>query len=119
MRKSDIIFCKGEALTIAEWSVKTGLSISTIKHRLGRGWSAEETLCEPSHPNGSTKHKTQRADMNCVTCHYSMQLMLLDGGVHYACDYLGKVGKCRPCEYGDKCTVKVKRRRRKVSAEKL
>lgn len=109
MKKSDILAYNGEEHTIAEWGLIKGLTPKAIKSRLERGWSVEDTLSVPTQPNGKPKRKSQRADTNCVTCFYSMQLTMLDGGIYYACDYLGKTGKRRPCEYGDKCTVKVKR----------
>lgn len=119
MKKSDIIAYNGEERTIAEWCVIKGMTVRTIEGRLERGWSVEDALSVPTQPNGRPKRKNHRADTNCVTCIYSMQLTMLDGGIYYACDYLGKVGKCRPCEPGDKCTVKVKKKRGRASGEKL
>lgn len=55
----------------------------------------------------------QRSDRNCVDCDYSMRLTLLHNGVWHACDYWGRVGKCRPCEPGDDCTVKIKAEKKK------
>ena len=54
-----------------------------------------------------------RADRNCVDCEYSMLITMLKDGIWHACDYLGRVGKCRPCEPGDDCTVKIKAEKKK------
>lgn len=61
----------------------------------------------------------ERPDKNCKMCVYSVK-MYIDGiGMRYICDYIGKTGRCRPCEYGDNCTVKVQKRGGKKRAEKL
>ena len=37
----------GETHTIAQWSRKTGISVSAIKHRLERGWPMQDVLTVP------------------------------------------------------------------------
>ena len=37
----------GDTLNISEWAKKYNLTISTINHRLDRGWSVEKTLTTP------------------------------------------------------------------------
>ena len=107
LRKSDILVMDGEAHTIEEWLAIRNLSMGGFRHRLSKGMTIEEALnaphqyiCPPKKP---------RADRNCVNCKYSMQVMLIDGGIWHACDYMGQMGHRRPCESGDLCTVKVRR----------
>lgn len=40
----------GETLTIAQWSLRLGISQHTIRNRLRYGWSVERTLTEPVSP---------------------------------------------------------------------
>lgn len=47
----------GEAKTIAEWSLSTGLDWSLIHNRVSKGWSAEKALTTPLNKNLSHKAK--------------------------------------------------------------
>lgn len=42
--RGDLLEFKGEALTIAEWSRRTGVSPHTIRYRYARGWPMEKVL---------------------------------------------------------------------------
>lgn len=46
-RNNVLVDYKGETKTIAEWARETGLTHSTIRARLLRGWDAEKTLTTP------------------------------------------------------------------------
>lgn len=39
----------GETMTLAEWSLRTGIQHRALYRRLKRGWSIERTLTEPFH----------------------------------------------------------------------
>lgn len=56
--------------------------------------------------------KKKRIDGNCIDCYYSMELTF--DNRFFGCDYLGKTGRLRPCEYGWACTVKKPVERLKV-----
>lgn len=45
-----LIAFQGEALSVMEWSKRTGISAGTISARLKNGWSVERTLTEPLQP---------------------------------------------------------------------
>lgn len=114
MKKSDVLTINGETHTISEWCTISGISYNGMYNRLKCGWTLEEALTTPpQHITGHRDGRQRRTDKNCVDCKYSMRLTLLNGGIWYACDHLGKTGKCRPCESGDKCTVKIKSSRKK------
>ena len=106
MRKSDIFEMDGEAHTAADWCAIKGITIQCFRHRWNRGLSIEECLCEQVRGRKEPPKKEQRSDANCVDCEYSMLLSIDKSGYWHVCDYLGRVGKCRPCEYGLNCTVK-------------
>ena len=119
MRKADIIVLNGKAHTLGEWCEKLGMSVDGVKGRFRRGWSVKDALTTPpTYVTGEKLPEQPRPDRNCKTCTMSMQVWLDDMGVYYACDYLGRVGKRRPCEYGDGCTVKLKKKRGKTSEGK-
>ena len=111
MRKNDIIVYNGEAHTLGEWCEIKHISLSGLKGRLYRGWSVEKALNTPA--NVVNRHKSKIAtpwdDSNCKGCKYSMTISLDGQGMRYVCDYIGKMGTRRPCEGGDKCTVKIGR----------
>lgn len=46
-RNNRLLTHAGEALTLPEWSERTGIETGTLFARLRRGWSAERTLCTP------------------------------------------------------------------------
>ena len=120
MKKSDTIEFNGESHTLGEWCKKIGMSVNGVNDRFRRGWSVEEALSKP--PNRiivSKPPKKPRPDKNCKGCDHSMVVWMDDMGLYYACDYLNRVGKRRPCEYGEGCTVKLKKKRGKASASKL
>ena len=48
LKSNQLITFRGETKCIAEWVRAIGLPCSTIKNRLNRGWTAEETLAIPS-----------------------------------------------------------------------
>lgn len=49
-RRSDrLVEHRGELLTIAEWSDRTGIDATTIRHRLRSGWPPERALEEYVH----------------------------------------------------------------------
>lgn len=52
MRRNRLTTFRGETLTTAEWSERTGMDAVTIKHRLDRGWTIERALTQPEshHP---------------------------------------------------------------------
>ena len=109
MKKSDLFTYNGETRTIEEWCDISGITYNGLSYRLKYGWTMEEALNTPTmQKTGRKDGRKPRADRNCVDCEYSMRLILLNCGVWYACDYLGRTGKRRPCESGDKCTVKIK-----------
>ena len=118
MKKSDIIVLNGESHTLAERCERLGMSVNGVRDRFRRGLSVEEALTTPpTYITGEKPTKTPRPDANCKTCTRSTLVWLDDLGVYYACDYIGRVGKRRPCEYGDKCTVKKRKRGRKREAK--
>lgn len=39
---------KGESLTLTQWAEKTGIARTTLKRRLQRGWSLQDTLTIPA-----------------------------------------------------------------------
>jgi hypothetical protein len=45
--RSDPLTWKGETLTIAEWSERTGIRIRTLLERCRKGWSVEQVLAPP------------------------------------------------------------------------
>jgi hypothetical protein len=38
---------KGETLTLAEWSERTGIRVRTLLERCRKGWSVEQVLTTP------------------------------------------------------------------------
>jgi hypothetical protein len=42
---------KGETLTLAEWSQRTGTGVKTLLERCRKGWSVEQVLTTP--PGGN------------------------------------------------------------------
>lgn len=46
-RNNRHIALDGETLTVAEWAERTGLTETTIRSRLRKGWSVERALTEP------------------------------------------------------------------------
>ena len=48
---------KGEALTLGEWSERTGIPISTLYGRIRRGWTVEKILTEPVQRRNHSKQK--------------------------------------------------------------
>ena len=55
-----------------------------------------------------------RGDAHCAGCIY---LGYAGGGIT-CCDYIFKVGKCRPCPPGKDCTVKETQRRQQKATKK-
>jgi hypothetical protein len=51
-KKARLVTFRGETLTIAEWSRRSGLPWATIGQRLDRGMSIEEALTTPSKKSG-------------------------------------------------------------------
>lgn len=64
------------------------------------------------------KERKSRLDGNCIDCVYSTKIGI--GYLFYACEYLDRVGKRRPCPYGHGCTVKrtIRKKVRKCEEEK-
>lgn len=108
--KHDIIEYNGEKHTIAEWSAIKHISEDALCDRFRKGWSVEVALNKK--PKVMPKRvQGERRDRNCVDCRFSTMLHLNvenSAGLFYACDYMGIVGKRRPCPYGKDCTVKEK-----------
>ena len=48
-RDSVKLTCRGEALTITEWARRLGMSESSLRGRLARGWSHERALTTPAN----------------------------------------------------------------------
>lgn len=47
-RRSNVVLTfLGKTQTLIEWSEETGLSQSTLEHRVKRGWSVERALTQP------------------------------------------------------------------------
>jgi lambda repressor-like predicted transcriptional regulator len=46
-RKNIIIKYSGKNLSVSQWARETKLKRSTIRNRLSRGWSVEQTLTTP------------------------------------------------------------------------
>ena len=111
MKNSEILVCNGEEHTLLEWCVIKRMSRGCLFARLERGMSVEEALNTPIKTTVQRKGRQKRQDFNCMNCIYNMPVQM--DGLFYACDYMGKMGQRRPCEGGDKCTVKVKRGRNK------
>ena len=40
---------RGETHVLSDWAKLTGLSFTTIRHRLDSGWTVERALTEPAH----------------------------------------------------------------------
>lgn len=47
-RQNHFITCNGETLCLREWTLRLGVSISTIHYRLKRGWSPERAVSTPA-----------------------------------------------------------------------
>jgi len=48
MRRGDLMVTfRGETQTLAEWSRRTGIGRTTLRHRIAIGWSPEEALAAP------------------------------------------------------------------------
>jgi hypothetical protein len=47
-RDNHLVTCRGETLTVKDWSDRTGLHFSTISYRLAAGWPAEAALFMPA-----------------------------------------------------------------------
>lgn len=60
-RSSLFLAAFGQALTLAEWSEKTGIDRQTIRQRLKHGWTAEKALGTPARPYGQSSVKIQTA----------------------------------------------------------
>lgn len=108
--RNDVIEYNGEKHTISEWCVIKRISESALCERLRKGWSVEDALNKKPR-NAPQRAKAERVDKNCVDCRFSTCLHLNinnSAGLFYACDYMGIVGKRRPCPYGKGCTVKEK-----------
>lgn len=43
-RRNHLVTAFGQTKTLAQWSEETGIASATIRRRLERGWSAEESL---------------------------------------------------------------------------
>ena len=48
-RDSNIVEFNGRRATVTEWAQLIGISVSTLKQRLKRGWSSSKTITEPVH----------------------------------------------------------------------
>lgn len=48
--------CRGETLTIVQWSERTGFSTNQIRNRLRKGWSHQRALTEPLHIEHRNHH---------------------------------------------------------------
>ncbi|QQE80889.1 hypothetical protein [Alicyclobacillus sp. SO9] len=46
-----LVSFRGDTMTLAEWEQVTGISSSTIRQRLGRGWNVERALTTPVAPS--------------------------------------------------------------------
>jgi hypothetical protein len=47
-RGKPLVF-RGESLTFNEWSLRTGISVPTLRKRLKKGWSIERALTTPTY----------------------------------------------------------------------
>ena len=45
--------CGGRCLSLVDWSIETGIPISTLRNRLLRGWSVRRTMSTPA----AAKHR--------------------------------------------------------------
>jgi hypothetical protein len=45
--RGELLTWKGETLTIAEWSQRTGIRVRTLLDRCRKGWSVEQVLTTP------------------------------------------------------------------------
>jgi hypothetical protein len=43
----DVLTWNGEALTLTQWSQRTGIRVETLLRRCRKGWSAEQVLTTP------------------------------------------------------------------------
>ena len=55
-----LIECFGEALTLAEWSERTGFSHQLIQHRIKAGWTLEEVLTVQPSKSANNRHARKR-----------------------------------------------------------
>ena len=57
-RNNRLIKAFGKEMTLTQWSKLTGININTLKNRLNRRWSAEDSLTIP------IKHKNKKVNNN-------------------------------------------------------
>ena len=49
---ANLLTHNGETLCLTDWSIKTGISISGLRHRIALGWTVEEILTTTKTPRG-------------------------------------------------------------------
>ena len=109
MKKTDILVCRGEAHTMLEWCMIKNLSLECLRRRLSKGMSQEQALTTLVRGRAAGGDSEPKPNRNCMDCIYTELVTLPDCGRWNVCDYIGHTGKCRPCPYGDGCTVKKKK----------
>lgn len=126
MGKEHLITIDGEAHTKTEWCKIKGISWGGLKYRMSQGMTLEEALTKPvqertviapqkigkKDPANLAKGKVD--NKKCRKCRYSDKV---DGD--WACCYILKELKRRPCPPGEKCTVDKPKSRKLEEQERM
>lgn len=48
---------QGRTLTLGQWSIETGIEVSTLRYRIGKGWGIEKALTAPDCRGKNTTHQ--------------------------------------------------------------
>ena len=76
MRRNRFITFHGETMCVLDWSHRSGIPNSTLRHRLRKGWSVERALTTPCRktpaPTPCTSHPTHASFPGHVTAARSL-----------------------------------------------
>lgn len=65
-RNNHRIEFRGENLTLAEWSQRSGIGRVLISHRIRAGWTIEEALTKPADRSANSRHRRKRTKEECT-----------------------------------------------------
>lgn len=109
---SDILHHNGEAHTLTEWCDIKGITISTVKNRLERGWSVADALETPGRARAKKKHTP------CSTCEWWKPLSSYTTAAGCCCHLYLETGRHRGMNEDEtECTTweeRTGKRRKKV-----
>ena len=60
----DAISHDGKSMTLMEWSKELGVNYTTLRNRLLRGWTPEQTLMTPVLPHGISREEWEDGNRN-------------------------------------------------------